>query len=436
LNKKNRDRLLFIYTHRNRGNNRFVKFNNYTDYSGEKTYDEMSWPTVEYRLLFLARFWNAINYYDPYKFMTAESWNSVLIRFIPKMQQVKDTTTYHKLLLQLAVALHDGHAQLVGRDEIWGKYLLPFYTTVLGDTVVITHADDAGRCASAGIRRGDLLVAINNEPIAKRIARFKPYISSSNSSSLNRGLMYTLLRTTDTTESVTIKRGAKTFTTAISSIPAATRNWQYQNNYTANDKGYEMIGKSIIRVYTAQPWEKNADTIKALMRTSKAIIFDARSYMANDAFYNIFDMFLPGPAPIDMETRIMPDDPGYFKWVLTPKIGSINPRPYSGTVIILADERCQSQGEYTVMTLQTIPHSVTIGSQTGGLDGAVSFIPMGGALGITHSGYGIYYPDKTPTQQRGVKIDIQVKKTVRSIIRDEDPALQEALKYLKTKDIR
>jgi C-terminal processing protease CtpA/Prc len=436
LNKINRDRLLFIYTHRNRGNNRFVKFNNYTDYSGEKTYDEMAWPTVEYRLLFLARFWNAINYYDPYKFMTAENWNSVLTRFILKMQQVKDTTTYHKLLLQLAVALHDGHAQLVGRDEIWGKYLLPFYTTVLGDTVVITHTDDEGRCARAGIGQGDLLVAINNEPIAKRIARFKPCISSSNSSSLNRGLMYTLLRTTDTTESVTIKRGAKTFTTAIGSIPATTRNWQYQNNYTANDKGYEMIGESIIRVYTAQDWEKNADTIKALMRTKKAIIFDARSYMANDAFYNIFDMFLPGPTPIDIETRIMPNDPGYFKWVLTPKIGSINPRPYSGTVIILADERCQSQGEYTVMVLQTIPHSVTIGSQTGGLDGAVSFIPMGGALGITHSGYGIYYPDKTPTQQRGVKIDIQVRKTARSIIRGEDPALQEALKYLKMKGIR
>ncbi len=436
LNKENRNKLLFIYTHRNRGNNRFAKFNNYTDYSGEKAYDEMTWPTAEYRLLFLARFWNAINYYDPYKFITAENWNNVLTRFIPKLRNVKDTAAYYKILLQLAVALHDGHAQLYGRDDIWGKYLLPFYTTVLGDTVVITHIDDAGRCTKAGIRQGDLLVAINNEQIAKRIARFKPYISSSNSSSLNRGLMYTLLRTTDTTERVTIKRGAKTFTAAISSIPASKRNWQYQNNYTVNDKGYEMIGKSIIKVYTDQSWGKNADTIKALMRTKRAIIFDSRSYMDDDAFYSIFDMFLPGPTPIDIETKIMPDEPGYFKWVLSPKVGSVNPHPYSGTVIILADERCQSQGEYTVMTLQTIPHSVTIGSQTGGLDGAVSFIPMGGKLGITHSGYGIYYPDKTPTQQRGVRIDIQVKKSARNIIRDEDPALHEALKYLNTKDIR
>ncbi|HLY68323.1 MAG TPA: S41 family peptidase [Puia sp.] len=435
LNKENSKALQFIYIHRNRGSNRFVKYNNYTDYSGEKTYAGMTWPAVAYRLLFLARFWNAINYYDPYKFITSENWNSVLTRFIPRMRGVKDTTAYHKILLLLAVALHDGHAQLDIDDEIWGKYLLPFYTTVLGDTVVITHTDDEGRCAKAGIRQGDLLVAVNNEQIAGRIARFKPYISSSNSASLNRGLMYTLLRTTDTTERVTIKRRGKTFTTAISCIPAGKRNWQYQNNYTANDKGYEMIGKSIIKVYTDQSWGKNADTIKALMRTKKAIIFDARSWMADDAFYNIFDMFLSVPEPISMETEIMPDEPGYFKWVLSPKMGRVNPHPYRGTVIILADERCQSQGEYTVMTLQTIPHSVTIGSQTGGLDGAVSSIPMGGTLGITHSGYGIYYPDKTPTQQRGVRIDILAKKTVKTIVNGQDPAFEAALKYLRGKGI-
>lgn len=87
------------------------------------------------------------------------------------------------------------------------------------------------------------------------------------------------------------------------------------------------------------------------------------------------------------------------------------------------------------MTLQTIPHSVTIGSQTCGLDGAVSYFPMGGGRSISHSGYGIYYPDKTPTQQRGVRIDIQAKKTVKNIINGEDVAVEAALKYLKSKGI-
>jgi carboxyl-terminal processing protease len=433
INIQNRKTLQFIFTHRNRGNNRFVKYNNYTDYSGEKTYDEMSWPSAEYRLLFLARFWNAINYYDPYKFITSENWAGVLTHFIPKVQNVKDTSAYHKILLLLAVTLHDGHSQLECHDDIWGKYWVPFYINVLGDTVVITHTYNGGRCAKAGIREGDLLVAIDNEPIVKRIARFRRYTTSSNLPSLNRHLEQTLLFTPDTAQEVTIKRGTKTFFVRISNMPGEQRNWQYINNYTYKEKGYEMIGDSIIRVYTDQYWGRNVDTIIALMRTQRAIIFDARSYMDDDAFYNIFGMFLSRPTPINYATYIMPDDPGFFSWKLSPKLGGINHKPYTGTVIILADERCQSQGEYTVMTLQTIPHSVTVGSQTCGLDGVVSYFPMGGGITISHSGYGIYYPDKRPTQQRGVRIDILAKRTVKNIINNEDPALEVALKYLRTR---
>jgi len=435
ISAANREKLQFIFAHRNRGNNRFVKFNNITDYSGENPYDKMTWPDAQYRMLFLARFWNAINYYDPYKFIAAQKWNTVLTRFIPKVGHVKDTTAWHKLLLQMAVSLHDGHSQLDGRDNIWGRYISPFYIAIWHDTVIITHTGIDSICRRAGIQKGSILLAINGEPIAKRIAHFKPYITSSSPVSLNRHLEIELLSTPDTVETVTFKQGGKIFTRRIKTMLKTQRNWQYINNYTANDKGYEMIEKSIIRVYTMQLWEKNVDTIKALMRGKKAVIFDARSYTSNDAFYNIFDMFLPAPEAINYNTKILPDDPGYFQWKLSPKIGGINRNPYNGTVIILADERCQSQGEYSVMALQTIPHSITIGSQTSGTDGVVSLVPMGGGLGITHSGYGIYYPDKTPTQQCGLRIDIEAKKTAKSIIKEEDVAMEKAMEYLKGKGV-
>ena len=129
------------------------------------------------------------------------------------------------------------------------------------------------------------------------------------------------------------------------------------------------------------------------------------------------------------------DNPGYFKWNKIPKIGNINPNTYSGKVIILVDERTQSQGEYSAMALQTIPNSVTIGSRTAGGDGVVTHVPMGGKLNISYSGYGVYYPSKAQTQRVGVKIDIPVKKTVESVIKDQDLILQEALEYLKEKGI-
>jgi carboxyl-terminal processing protease len=435
LNKQNRKTLQFIYTHRNRGNNRFVKFNNYTDYGGENPYEEMTWPKAEYRLLFVARFWNAIDYYDPYKCIAAVDWNTVLSEFIPKVRNVTDTLEYHKILLQLAVILHDGHAQLITKDEIWGKYTLPVYISILNDTVLINRMGDDSLCRAAKIQKGDIILAIDGEPISKRMERFKLYTTFSNQVSLNRHLEFTLLCTEDTVQQVTLRRGLKVFRTRVGTMLKSSRNWQYINDYTANQVGYKTIGNSIAQVYTMQIWDKNVDSIKALISSKKAVIFDARNYTQNDAFYNIFGMFLSTPSPISYETEIMPDDPGFFNWKLSPKLGYDNAKPYTGTVIILADERCQSQGEYSVMTLQTIPHSVTIGSQTAGTDGVVSYIPMGGQLGITYSGYGIYYPDKTPTQQRGVRIDILAKRTLKSIAYGQDPALEVALKYLRAKGI-
>ena len=82
----------------------------------------------------------------------------------------------------------------------------------------------------------------------------------------------------------------------------------------------------------------------------------------------------------------------------------MNKELYKGKVLILCDERTQSQGEYTCMAFQTIPNSVTIGTQTAGADGIVTHIPIGSGLSISYSGYGIYYPDKTQTQRTGIKI--------------------------------
>jgi C-terminal processing protease CtpA/Prc len=231
--------------------------------------------------------------------------------------------------------------------------------------------------------------------------------------------------------SLKIKRGSKVFMVRVKCIPAADRDWRDLTNYTSNPQGYTTIGKTVLLIYGGGIY-RNTDTLKALIKQSKAVIFDVRNYVGNDDFYKLFDVFLPKPKVINHSLVLSVSHPGYFKWQPSPKIGSINPSPYQGKVIILADERTQSQGEYSVMALQTIPGSVTIGSQTAGGDGVQTNIPIGNKMALAYSGYGIFYPDKTPTQRRGVRIDIEAKKTAKSLINGEDVALERALEYLKT----
>jgi hypothetical protein len=47
------------------------------------------------------------------------------------------------------------------------------------------------------------------------------------------------------------------------------------------------------------------------------------------------------------------------------------------------------------------------------------------------SGLGIYYPDNTNTQRVGVKIDIQVKPTIKGIKEGRDEVMEKALQSLR-----
>ncbi len=82
------------------------------------------------------------------------------------------------------------------------------------------------------------------------------------------------------------------------------------------------------------------------------------------------------------------------------------------------------------MALQTVNGAVTIGSQTSGADGNVSRLNLTGNYQTAMTGLGVFYPDGTPTQQVGVKIDIEVKPTIRGIKEGRDEVLEKALSII------
>jgi len=446
INADIKNKLQEVYDHRNQQVNRYVKLSDMrADYSGEKSYENMDFPDEQHRLLFLARVYNAINYFAPYKYLISQKWENVLKRFIPEMIAANDTIAYFKTMLKLAVSLDDGHAQFSALkrptrvyDAVFGKYCAPFYTSIVDGTVIVTKIADEALCKAADIQTGDIISSIDGEPVVARIKRLRIYISGSNEASKDHYLNWMLSDTKKTDQKITLKRKSQVRNTVVKCMLLEKRNWGDLTNFSVSEKGaYKTVGKDIAYVYAMQIADKNVDSIKALVKKSKAVIFDVRNYPNNDAFYNIFDMFLAQPTPINYSLLISPENPGYFKWEISPKLGGINTAPYAGKVIVLADTRSQSQGEYSVITFQTIKGAVTIGQQTAGADGVVTYIPVGGDLAISYSGYGIYYADpaKSQTQRKGVRIDIPVKPTIEDVQQNRDVAFERALKYLKDQGI-
>jgi C-terminal processing protease CtpA/Prc len=344
--------------------------------------------------------------------------------------------------MELAKSLHDGHSQLTSNnpnamiDElVFGKYTVPFYCQIINGTVVVRKISNDSLCKKAGIKRGDIILKIDNTPVEKQIQIKRKYISASNNLSENHYLSWYILYGQTPIVHLTVKRGDSIFTTSIKRISSSEnfqKNWRDIINYSIGNSVCKKLDDSTLLIYAARIWSGNIDTVKSMIKQSKAVIFDVRNYPNNDAFYSITDPFLSQPKTINYSTVALPAFPGLFKWKLNPnKIGHSSDSAFKGKVIILCDERTQSQGEYSCMTLQTIPNSITIGTQTAGADGVVTLIPIGGGLSISYSGYGMYYPDKTQTQRIGIKIDIQVRETIEAIKNNKDEILDRALQYIR-----
>lgn len=88
------------------------------DFSREEKYAAMPYPDAGYRLLALFRYWNAIEYFYPYKQGMLNSWDAVLETFIPKILETKNQTEYTLCLLELIGKIQDTHATLSDNETV------------------------------------------------------------------------------------------------------------------------------------------------------------------------------------------------------------------------------------------------------------------------------------------------------------------------------
>jgi hypothetical protein len=143
---------------------------------------------------------------------------------------------------------------------------------------------------------------------------------------------------------------------------------------------------------------------------TKGLIIDIRNYPS------AFMVFALGSSLVDHETsfaRFTEGDlgnPGAFHWGVTESLEPGEPH-YAGKVAILVDETSMSQAEYTAMAFRSARGAIVVGNTTSGADGNVSPFSLPGDLHTMISGIGVFYPDKTPTQQIGIVPNVRVNPT-------------------------
>jgi len=392
----------------------------------EPEYRDFSWENKNLRLLSLFRYWSYIEYFFPYKYQMDKDWDTVLIESIPNFSNPTSETDYHLAMLELIVNINDSHAGFVTdiTNSFFGYYWIPAKFQLIDDKAIITGFYNESFANVDDLKVGDIITKVNNKEVGTIFKQNEKYINGSNLSRKKANAYYSIFNGSSDSVQIEFIRNNKTY---IKSIKRYFFN-DFNYNWKKETEKYKILKGNIGYVNMGMINIKDVPNIMENLKDTKAIIFDIRNY-PNGTLYSIANYITSKKNDFYKVTYPDLNYPGKFIWRDGSQCGN-NDLKYIGKVILLVNEESQSHAEFTTMCLQTGDSVTTIGSQTSGADGNVSTFEMVGGYKTMITGIGIFYPDNTETQRKGIKIDIEIKPTIQGIIENKDEVLEKAIEFI------
>ena len=401
-------------------------------FQNERSYSSMKFPDTGFRLLALYRYWNMIQYFFPYKYLTEGDWKKVLEEFLPEFINASNSTDYELRVLELITRVHDTHANIWGKDEILTRYFgvnyAPYKVTFVENKPVITDFFKGKSPIQYSLKKGDEIVSINMRSVDTIISERLKITPASNFPTQLRTMASDLLRTNDSTITIGYRRDGKLFSAVTSTY--STRDLDIYQRFQKKDSCFKIIEPGVAYLYPGTIKNSYLPSIMNDIQNTKGLIIDLRCYPSEFVVFSLGEYLMPRNTPFVRISGGSVTSPGLF--VMNPPlgVGEDNDHYYKGKIVILVNEVTQSQAEYTTMALRVAPGAKVLGSTTAGADGNVSQIVLPGGIGTLISGIGVYYPDGKETQRTGIIPDVELRPTIKGIINNQDELLNKAIELI------
>ncbi|MVM37890.1 hypothetical protein GO730_10295 [Spirosoma sp. HMF3257] len=306
--------------------------------------------------------------------------------------------------------------------------------------IINVLADTTQTNALAQLQPGDELVRIDQQTPAQLAAQWRDYLPASNQAGFDREFYMSWLTVgrSGSRSQVTIKRKGQYQTVWLTRI-ARDHYYSLWGQTAPSPKLppymsrlYGNIGYlRINRLYCSQ-----LDSIANYLKDCSIILLDCRGYPRDSQFGSHLASYIAH----------QPDTVAYnrFPFIFSPNSSQqLTSTEYQiiqpsrniflkhKRYILLVDEGVQSQGEGNVIGLQGVSQSITVGTPTAGANGMAITLKFPGQYFSFFSGFGEYYPDNTPNQQRGVKINQLVPITLGGYLGARDEIYEQGLRLAK-----
>lgn len=412
----------------------------------DNPYPQMTFPDMEHRLLALFRFWNVINYFYPYKQLLDEPWENVLTRFIPQFEADKDALDYQRTALEMVANIHDSHGFTRGAgklDEALGTYYPPLNVRYIEGQTVITHLLDAAAAQAAGVKVGDIALAIDGEAVAARRERFGRLLAASTPQSWQVNIHRRLLRGAQNSKIKLSLKGADGQTREVEmerKLNAAEFSRAVVAQTARPTPVYGVLPNGYGYIDLARLEHADADKAMDAVMKTPALIFDMRGYPNGTGWTiatrlttkrNVTAALFRRPM-LEATSFSNSDYAGGSDFSFGQELPPPRGEAYTGKVVMLINEDAISQAEHTCLFFESATKVTFIGSPTAGANGDVTNVVLPGGLVVYFSGHDVRHADGRQLQRIGIQPDIRVWPTVRGLREGHDEILEAAIKFLQT----
>jgi C-terminal processing protease CtpA/Prc len=380
----------------------------------DNPYEPVTYPNEAMRMLAVARIYNVIRYFSPYRALMHDDWDAAALAVIDDERAAGDARAYVLGLMKFYAHLHDSHGFVYSptiRKEL--GYGPPFDARYLHRQAVVSEVYESG-AAIQGVRLGDVIDAVDGVAVRQAMDRQEAYLSSSTPQSADA-------RALASAHEPSIFAGAQGTALTIrfhhpgerrSLTATFTRDDFPQPKSPAPPKCF-ILPANVGYVDFDRLEASEVDAMFDALKNTGAIVFDNRGYTP---------LVL---GPIDQSFAEIDFLPVYqeFYQMLDTASGSRYLKP----TVMLIDERAISQSEHSALFFRETGHTRFVGTPTQGANGDVTSMVAPGAVRLSLSGEGVRHADGSQLQRVGIIPDVWVEPTAFDIAARNDVVLQRGL---------
>ncbi len=389
----------------------------------DRTYAETPYPDRAHRQLAAIKYWVVIQRFYPYLRLLDGAWDTALERFLPRFEAARDAREYAAAVLEMSTLVKDGHTSLTGGriSDVIGRYPGPALDAfeIDGKPVVVRVGATA---AVEGVAPGDVIEAVDGEPIGDRVRRLEAYVTAATPAALRRSLIARALLGADTSSVRLSLRGPAGVKEV--KLPRTQRGVMEMRE---TGEHYKILPGNIGYVVMERLQVPEVEEMFLKFKDTRAIIFDIRGY-PNGTAWAIAPYINTRRAKIGaVFERPMSKEGTPMRLKFEQPIPPVEVPLYRGRTVTLIDERAISQSEHTCLFFEAANGTTFVGSPTAGANGDITMLALPGGIYVTFTGHDVRHADGRQLQRLGIQPDVAVRPTIAGLRAGHDEVLERAL---------